>query len=367
MTPAHGTPIMELDTPALVVNLDAMDANINACFGTLEGSGVRVRPHLKTGKSPIIAHRLLQAGAIGICVAKLGEAEIMVGAGIEDILITTELVGARKLERLVSLLRDHPHVKIVLDSLEAATIISDALSSAGLQVDALMDVNVGQNRCGVLPENVLSLATEIRALEGIRIVGVQGYEGHLQHDRNLEERRATCDAAMLKLMQTVTDLEHAGFEISIVSTGGTGTYAFCVRHERVTEVQPGSFVFMDTDYLATPGLPFKSALSVHATVISTPSYGRAILDAGFKSLSTDSGFAQPADLQGWSYSPAGDEHGLLTANPDAPRASSLRIGDRVALIPSHIDTTVNLHDAYFAHRGGVLEAIWPISARGKIQ
>jgi D-serine deaminase-like pyridoxal phosphate-dependent protein len=367
MNPAPGTPITELDTPALVVDLDAMDANIAACFSVLEGTQIRVRPHLKTGKSPIIAHRLLQAGAIGICVAKLGEAEIMAGAGIEDILITTELVGARKLERLGALLRDHPHVKIVLDSLEGATIVSRAVTSAGLRVDALMDVNVGQNRCGVLPENAVSLALDVRHLEGIRIVGVQGYEGHLQHDRNLQERRVSCDAAMLKLTQVVTDLEHASFEISIVSTGGTGTFAFCARHERVTEVQPGSFIFMDTDYLATPGLPFKSALSVHATVISTPSYGRAILDAGFKSLSTDSGLAQPADLQGWSYSPAGDEHGLLSANPDAPRASSLRIGDRVAFVPSHIDTTVNLHDAYFAHRDGILEAIWPISARGKIQ
>jgi D-serine deaminase-like pyridoxal phosphate-dependent protein len=367
MTPAPGTPITELDTPALIVDLDAMNANIAACFDGLEGTNVRVRPHLKTGKSPIIAHRLLQAGAIGVCVAKLGEAEVMAGAGIDDILITTELVGARKLERLVALLRDHPHVKIVLDSLEGATTIARAVSSAGLSVDALIDVNVGQNRCGVLPENAVLLAAEIGALEGVRIVGLQGYEGHLQHDRDLEVRRASCDAAMVKLTQVVTDLERAGFAISIVSTGGTGTYAFCARHERVTEVQPGSFIFMDTDYIATPGLPFKSALTVHATVISTPGPGRAILDAGFKSLSTDSGFAQPADLEGWSYSPAGDEHGALTVDADAQRVSSLKIGDRVALIPSHIDTTVNLHNAYFAHRSGVLEAVWPISARGKIQ
>jgi D-serine deaminase-like pyridoxal phosphate-dependent protein len=172
---------------------------------------------------------------------------------------------------------------------------------------------------------------------------------------------------MVKLVRTVTDLERAGFQISIVSTGGTGTYAFCARHERVTEVQPGSFVFMDTDYLSTPGLPFSSALTVHATVISTPGQGRAILDAGSKSLSTDSGFAQPADLEGWSYSPAGDEHGALTVDADGPRVSNLKIGDRVTLIPSHIDTTVNLHDAYFAHRDGLLEAVWPISARGKIR
>ena len=366
MTPAPGTPIIELDTPALVVDLDAVDANITACFGVLSGSRVSVRPHLKTGKSPIIAERLLQAGAIGICVAKLGEAEVMAGAGIEDILITTELVGGRKLERLVALLRDHGRVKIVLDSLDAASAISAALSDEGLTVNALIDVNVGQNRCGALPENAVELATGIRSLAGIRIVGVQGYEGHLQHGRNLEARRASCDAAMVKLTQVVTDLERAGLEISIVSTGGTGTFTFCAQHDRVTEVQPGSFMFMDTDYLDTPGLPFRSALCVHATVISL-SPGRAILDAGFKSLSTDSGFARPTNIQGWSYSPAGDEHGLLEADPSALNISSLRIGDRVELIPSHIDTTINLHDAYCAHRGGMLESIWPISARGKVQ
>ncbi len=366
MTPAPGTPITELDTPALVVDLDAVDANINACFGALSGTTVRLRPHLKTGKSPIIAHRLLRAGAIGICVAKLGEAEVMAGAGLEDILITTELVGVRKLERLVALLRDHERVKIVLDSLEAATEISKALSGTGLTVDALIDVNVGQNRCGVMPQNAVELALGIRSLPGIRIVGVQGYEGHLQHGRDLEARRASCDAAMVKLISVATDLERAGLNIGIVSTGGTGTFAFCAQHDRVTEVQPGSFTFMDTDYLDTPGLAFRSALCVHATVISRAP-GRAILDAGFKSLSTDSGFARPANIHGWSYSPAGDEHGLLEANPDAPEVSALKIGDRVALIPSHIDTTVNLHDAYFAHRGGVLESVWPISARGRVQ
>lgn len=365
MNPAPGTPITELDTPALVVDLDALDANINACFGALEHTGVRVRPHLKTGKSPVIANRLLEAGATGICVAKLGEAEVMVGAGISDILITTELVGPRKLERLAALLRDHPKIKIVLDSLEGARAISAALSSAGLGVDALIDVNVGQNRCGVRPEHAVRLATEIRALRGIRIVGVQGYEGHLQHGRDLEARRSACDLAMVGLTQVVTDLERAGFQIEIVSTGGTGTYAFCAHHRRVTEVQPGSFIFMDTDYLDTPGLAFKSALCVHTTVISA-SRGRVIVDAGFKSLSTDSGFARPAMLSGWSYSPAGDEHGLLEANPDSG-ADRLNIGDRVALIPSHIDTTINLHDRYFAHRDGVLETVWPISARGKMQ
>ncbi len=352
-----------MDTPALLVDLDIFEQNIKACFAALEGKNVLVRPHLKTGKSSIIAHKLLEAGAVGICVAKLGEAEVMAAAGIEDILITTELVGAPKLERLVKLLQDHPSIKLVVDNLEAATALNAKLEHAGLQVEILLDVNVGQNRCGVQPENALELALEIRKLEHLKLIGVQGYEGHLQHDRNLENRRNSCLAAMEKLGKVAFELENSGFEMQIVTTGGTGTYPFCAEHPRVTEVQPGSFIFMDTDYLATPGVPFESALTVLSTVISLTE-SRAIVDAGLKSLSTDSGFAIPANLSGWKYSPAGDEHGLLEHDG---AGSSLRVGDLVQLIPSHIDTTVNLHDVFQVHRAGLLEDTWTILARGKIQ
>ena len=355
-----------IDTPALLVDLDVFEQNIRACFAALEGKKVTVRPHLKTGKSSIIAHKLLGAGAVGICVAKLGEAEVMAAAGIEDILITTELVGERKLERLVKLLENHKRIKLVIDNLEAATALNSALEKAGLMVEVLIDVNVGQNRCGIEPQDALPLALELQKLEQLKLIGVQGYEGHLQHDRSLEHRRETClITAMNKLGDVVSELEHHGFEMRIVSTGGTGTYTFCAEHPRVTEVQPGSFIFMDTDYLATPGLPFQSALSVLTTVISLRGDARAIVDAGFKSLSTDSGFAQPKNLAGWAYSPAGDEHGLLEQTD--PNASSLKIGDRIELIPSHIDTTVNLHDWYHPHRNGLLEPAWRIETRGKVQ
>ncbi len=353
-----------VDTPALLVDLDVFEQNIKACFAALEGKNVAIRPHLKTGKSSIIAHRLLEAGAVGICVAKLGEAEVMAAAGIEDILITTELIGAPKLERLVKLLRDHPSIKLVVDNLEAAMALNAKLEGAGLQVDILLDVNVGQNRCGVMPENALELALEVSKLEHLKLIGVQGYEGHLQHDRSFENRRNSCLAAMEKLGKVAFELENSGFEMRIVTTGGTGTYPFCSEHPRVTEVQPGSFVFMDSDYLATPGVPFQSALTVLSTVISV-SESRAIVDAGFKSLSTDSGFATPKNLAGWTYSPAGDEHGLLEKTD--PEAVDLKIGDLLELIPSHIDTTVNLHDWYQPQRKGMLEPVWKIETRGKIQ
>ncbi len=354
-----------VDTPALLVDLDVFEQNIRACFAALEGKNVSVRPHLKTGKSSVIAHKLLKAGAVGICVAKLGEAEVMAAAGIEDILITTELVGAPKLERLVQLLKNHAKIKLVVDNLEAARALNAKLEQAGLRVEVLLDVNVGQNRCGVQPENALELALEISKLEHLKLIGVQGYEGHLQHDRSFENRRNSCLAAMEKLGKVAFELENSGFEMQIVTTGGTGTYPFCSEHPRVTEVQPGSFVFMDSDYLETPGVPFQSALTVLSTVISLSGETRAIVDAGLKSLSTDSGFAMPKNLAGWKYSPAGDEHGLLEKTD--PDAVNLKIGDVLELIPSHIDTTVNLHDWYQPHRNGLLEPAWRIETRGRIQ
>jgi D-serine deaminase-like pyridoxal phosphate-dependent protein len=354
-----------VDTPALLVDLDVFESNVKACFKALEGKNVAIRPHLKTGKNTVIAKKLLEAGACGICVAKLGEAEVMAAAGIEDILITTELVGAQKLERLMALLKNHANIKLVIDSSGAARALNAALEVAGLEVKILIDVNVGQNRCGVAPKDALKLALELSKFPHLHLIGVQGYEGHLQHERSFDHRRESCLSAMNQLGDAVDRLEAGGFEMRVVSTGGTGTYTFCAEHPRVTEVQPGSFIFMDTDYLQTPGLPFQSALSVLATVISTSGEARAIVDAGFKSLSTDSGFAQPKHLPGWRYSPAGDEHGLLEKSD--PHAINLRIDDRIELIPSHIDTTVNLHDLYHQHRNGTLERTWKIESRGKVQ
>ncbi len=289
----------------------------------------------------------------------------MAAAGIEDILITTELVGAPKLERLVELLKNHVSIKLVVDNIVAAMALNAKLEQAGLQVDVLLDVNVGQNRCGVKPENALEIALEVSKLEHLHLIGVQGYEGHLQHDRSFENRRNSCLAAMEKLGKVAFELENSGFEMRIVTTGGTGTYPFCSEHPRVTEVQPGSFMFMDSDYLATPGVPFASALTVLSTVISLSGDARAIVDAGFKALSTDSGLAQLKSLEGWTYSPAGDEHGLLEKTD--PEAVNLNIGDLLELIPSHIDTTVNLHDWYQPHRNGALEPAWRIETRGRIQ
>ena len=355
--------IDQLDTPCLLVDLDRFESNVREGMRRL--STVRVRPHLKTAKSPEVARLLLEAGASGVCVAKLSEAEVMLGAGIDDVLITTELVGSIKALRLAALMERWPEarLKIVVDSWEGAAALNAEIPRP---IDALVDVNVAQNRCGVLPTDARALADRLRPLAQIRIVGLQGYEGNLQHVRDMQERRALCDAAMARLAGASDRLRAGGHVVEVVSTGGTGTAEFCAAHPVVTEVQPGSFIFMDVDYTQTGGVPYTPALTALATVISRPAEDRAVVDAGLKTLSNDSGAARLAEPLGWRYHHAGDEHGILTPEP-GDEVRPLGVGDRVALIPSHIDTTVNLHDVLYAHRGGTLVATWPIAARGKVQ
>lgn len=366
--PQIGDSLDVLDTPAMLIDLALMEANIARMMERLRGSRVQVRPHLKTVKSPELARRLLAAGAVGGCVAKVSEAEVMVQGGIHDILITTEIVGRPKLERLVRLAQQSPNIKVVVDSLAGARALNQAMQDSQISIDVLLDLNVGQNRCGVLPgEEALELAHALHGLSHLRLKGVQGYEGHLQHVHDPGEREQRCRQAMHLLTETAAQLRNAGFTIDIVTTGGTGTAEICANCEGVTEVQPGSFVFMDVDYRNAIGPVYANALTILSTVISRPATTRAVVDAGLKSLSTDSGMPEPKDLPGISYRPGGDEHGILSWEEGCPASASLNIGDRIELIPSHIDTTINLHDFYYAHRAGKLEAIWPVASRGKVQ
>ena len=367
--PQVGASLEQLDTPAMLVDLTLMEANIARLMERLQASQVQVRPHLKTVKSPDLVRLLLQAGAVGGCVAKVSEAEVMVQAGIHNLLITTEIVGAPKLARLIALLPHAPQLTVVVDSLEGAQALNRALEEANQQIAVLIDVNVGQNRCGVQPgEEARQLAQELRSLRRLRVKGVQGYEGHLQHVPNAQEREQRCRAAMQQLTATANLLRADGFAIEVVTTGGTGTAEICATCAGVTEVQPGSFIFMDIDYRRAIGPVYANALSILSTVLSRPTPTRAVIDAGLKSLSTDSGMPE---LKGWpeiAYRPGGDEHGLLTW-ADQARSDPLpfTVGERVEIFPSHIDTTINLHDRYYAHRHGRLEAIWPVAARGKVQ
>ena len=359
--------VAELDTPALLIDLDALQANIATLLNRLHGTGVAVRPHLKTAKCPEVARLLVEAGCTGFCVAKLGEAEVLAEAGIDDLLITSEIAGKAKLARMVALHQRHPNVKIVVDSVAGARALDSACSGA-TPLDVLIELDVGQQRCGVAPgEPALELALELARLPNLRLVGLQGYEGHLQQIADPAEKARRVDTAMQQLTSTATLLRNAGFAIDVVTTGGTGTCELCARHAGVTEVQPGSFVFLDTSYRASlgAGAGYTNALVVLATVISRPNARRAVVDAGLKALSTDMGNAEPLGLPGARYRPGGDEHGIIDLPEELETA--LAIGSQVALLPSHIDTTVNLHDAFQVQQGRQLVATWPVATRGKIQ
>jgi D-serine deaminase-like pyridoxal phosphate-dependent protein len=364
--PKMGDRLESLDTPSMVVDLDVMEENIRKLMALLEPLAVNIRPHLKTTKSPVLAKKLMAAGARGGCVAKLSEAEVMFAEGVDDILITCEIVGAVKIARLVELFRKNPKIQIVMDSIEGAASINNALAASGIEtaIQVLIDLDVGLHRTGVEPESALALAERIGGFKHLNLIGVQGYEGHLQHLHSREEREKECRLSMATLVGTAKLLRENGFNIAVVTTGGTGTAEFCAKTPGVTEVQPGSFIFMDSDYRKAVGTYFSHSLTILSTVISkSESESRVTIDAGLKSLTTDSGFAEPKDMAGVIYTPMGDEHGWLSweAGPDIP------LGARVEMIPSHIDPTVNLHDFYYAHRNGVIEEIWPVATRGKVQ
>ncbi|KAF2116788.1 hypothetical protein BDV96DRAFT_611974 [Lophiotrema nucula] len=366
-SPQVGDPISSLDTPSMIVDLELMEANITKLFTHLRKlqPKIDIRPHLKTTKSAILAKRLNDAGAKGGCVAKLSEAEVMCDLGFTDLLITCEIVGKRKVERLVELHRMYRSVRIVVDSEVGASKIDDALEKSGINdpIPTLIDLDVGLHRTGVQAgEPALKLARHVAGLKHLRLIGVQGYEGHLQHVHGYEERKVSCLESMKILTETAEALRKDGHQIDIVTTGGTGTAEFCVTVPGITEVQPGSFLFMDTDYRNAIGTQFSNSLTILSTIISKQGPKAVTFDAGLKSLTTDSGLAECKTV-GYVHANLGDEHGSLSWT-DAP---DLDVGDRIEMVPSHIDPTINLHDVYYAHRQGVIKEIWPVDTRGKVQ
>ena len=367
-SPKVGDSVDSLDTPSMVVDLDLMEANIKKLMDSLLPTGLNIRPHLKTTKSAILAHKLNAAGARGGCVAKISEAEALSSAGFNDLLITCEIIGAPKVKRLVALYSKHRKIRIVVDSKHGATAINNALAQqadlANDPLDVLIDLDVGLHRTGVAPgEPALVLAQHIKTLKHLRLIGIQGYEGHLQHLHDREVRRQQCLKSMETLINTAKALQNKGFDIQVVTTGGTGTAEFCATVPGITELQPGSFIFMDTDYRNAIGPRYSNSLTILSTVLSKQGERQVTIDSGLKSLTTDSGLAECNDPR-YTYGVLGDEHGSLSWEEGVP---ALDIGDRIHMVPSHIDPTINLHDVYYAHRQGVIEEIWPVDSRGKVQ
>ncbi|MDA1001721.1 MAG: DSD1 family PLP-dependent enzyme [bacterium] len=372
--PAPGLPVREIDTPALLVDLDAMERNLARMAERLEGTSLRLRPHAKTHKSPLLALEQMARGAVGICCQKLGEAEVMAEGGVPDILVSSEIATPAKLRRLADLTRN-ASLMAVVDHPRGAEMLSDAMRAAGSEIGVLVDVDVGHGRCGTLPgAPAAALARTVDSLRGLRLRGIQAYQGQAQHVEGFEARRRVYGEAIARIQETITAFDAAGLPCEIRSGGGTGSYRWDIEAGVFNELQAGSYLFMDAHYCSVGGAAgplyedFEPSLYVLSTVVSIPAADRAVVDAGHKSLSTDSGPPVCLEIEDAPYRPGGDEHGILDLAAAARRPE---LGQPLLFQPSHCDTTINLYDVYHGIRGGmeagVLERLIPIAARGKVQ
>ncbi|MBM4039705.1 MAG: DSD1 family PLP-dependent enzyme [Planctomycetes bacterium] len=354
--------IPDLDTPALVIDLDAMERNLRRMAEWFAGRACKLRPHAKTHKCAEVARRQVKLGAIGITCAKLGEAEAMAHGGIEDILVANQIAGELKMRRLAALAR-RADVTLAVDDLANAAEIGQAVRHVGATVGVLVEVDTGMGRCGVAPDaaTVVRYAQELSRMPGLRFRGLMGYEGHAVLVDDPAERRAKAEAAGRTLLDCVAAVRKAGIAVEVVSGGGTGTYDITGALDGFTEIQAGSYVFMDARYSRVRP-EFENALFVATTVVSRPTPDRVILDAGMKSVSQEFGLPLVVEPQGLQVVGLSEEHVKCVATAGT---CGLAVGDQVWLLPTHCCTTINLHDRYWCVREGRVEATWPIEARGK--
>lgn len=356
-----GTPKGQLDTPVLLIDLDVMESNIRKMSEYFRSVDAELRPHTKTHKTPILAHKQIEAGAIGVTCAKLGEAEVMAASGIRDILIANQIV-TQKIARLVNLAR-HADMMVAVDDPVNVENLSHAAKAKGVKLRVLVEVDIGMKRCGVLPgEPALRLAQKAAMSDGLIFAGLMGYEGHTVAIPDFQERERETKKALTLLMETKDLIEQSGIEVGIVSGGGTGTYNITGQFPGMTEIQAGSYILMDSFYRGVLK-DFECALTVLTTVISRPNKDMAVIDAGVKTVTRESGLPEVKDIKGAQLISLSEEHGRLdVTNSDA----DLRPGDKIELIPSHGCTTINLHDKFYGIRDGTLECIWDIAGRGKV-
>lgn len=364
-----GTPLAEVDTPALIIDLDAFERNLRALPEKIAGHPVALRPHSKTHKSPIIALKQMSLGAVGVCCQKVSEAEALVEGGVKDVLIANEVVGAAKLHRLAALAR-HASIAVCVDDAGNLADVEDAAIDFDARIKVLVEIDVGAGRCGVTPGgDAVALAQAIAGSKHLSFDGLQAYQGSAQHIRNHDERRQAIERAAEMARSTKSMIEAAGIACPRVTGAGTGSFLFEAASNVYTELQCGSYVFMDADYnrnLNASGKAapeFEQSLFVWATVMSRPTPERAIVDAGLKALSVDAGMPVVTDFPEVTFARASDEHGKL----EMKRATEgLDVGDKIRLTPGHCDPTVNLYDWYVGVRRNRVECIWPVAARGAL-
>jgi D-serine deaminase-like pyridoxal phosphate-dependent protein len=354
----------KLDTPALVLDLEAMDRNVQRMATTFRQAGVGWRPHTKGIKVPAIAHKLLQSGAFGVTCAKVGEAEVMAAAGIRDILIANQVVGDIKISRLVNLL-PHADVIVAVDDPNNVERLNQAACDKGLPLRVVVEVNTGMNRAGVEPgEATLSLAQKVANSPGLRFAGVMGWEGQAVAIPDLQEKQHAVERAVRLLVDTAERCREAGLAVDIVSCGGTGTYQFTSWLPGVTEVQAGGGIFCDEHYQRHMQVDHEFALTILVTVTSRPTPTRIVCDAGKKTMSTDA--AQPRPLLDMPVKSLGfsAEHGAIEL---AEPSSEPKVGDKFEFVVGYTDTTTMLHEEVYGTRDGKVEVVWPILGRGKLR
>ncbi len=367
---ATGMTLAEIDTPALLIDLDAFERNLRRMAEAVPPGGpIRLRPHAKTHKSPIIAQKQIALGAVGVCCQKVSEAEILARDGVANILVSNEVAGATKLNRLAALARE-AQIAVCVDDAGNIADLDRAAESQGTHLHVLIEIDVGANRCGVAPgEPALRLAELVVQARHLEFAGLQAYHGGAQHIRDAGERRTAIFRAA-EFAQTTRDLlRRNGIDCPVVTGAGTGSFRFEIETGVYNELQCGSYVFMDADYArnkdATGAVAaeFEHSLFLWTTVMSRPTEERAVVDAGLKAFSVDSGMPVVCDVPDAVLDRASDEHGrIILRRP----TNALRVGDKIRLIPGHCDPTVNLHDWYVGVRDGRVEALWPVAARGAL-
>ncbi|MBS0640409.1 MAG: DSD1 family PLP-dependent enzyme [Acetobacteraceae bacterium] len=359
----------EIDTPALVIDLDAFEYNLDTMAAKLAPTGAKLRAHAKTHKSPVIARLQMDRGAVGNCVQKVAEAEALAWGGIPDILVSNEVVGASKLARLCALSRIS-QVAVCADDEGQVSAIEAAASDAGIRMTVLVEIDVGAARCGVAPgPDAVALAERIAQSRHLIFGGLQAYHGSAQHKRTPEERQTMIGGAIDASRRTVEQLKQRGLDCPIVGGAGTGTFEIESASGVYNEIQAGSYVFMDADYarnLDAAGQPvstFRHSLFVLSTVMSAAQPGIAVLDAGHKAVSVDSGMPTIWQRPDIKYVSASDEHGKLTVGSETERP---KVGEKLRLVPGHCDPTVDRFDWYVGVRQGRVECLWPVAARGGV-
>jgi D-serine deaminase-like pyridoxal phosphate-dependent protein len=361
----------DLPTPALLLDLTAFESNITKMAEHCRTSGRAFRPHGKTHKCPHIAHALIRAGAIGCCAAKLSEAEVFAANGVKGILVTTAVIGTHKIERAVRLASAKQDTIFCVDNAQNVRDLNDAAGAAKIRINVAIDLLVG-NRTGITTgEPAAALARVVASSPSLKLAGLQAYAGHASHKVGFEARKALSQTVMASAVETRHLIQKAGIECGLLTGGSTGTYNIDSEIDGITELQPGSFVFMDLDYNRIGGKSgvvyqdFQNSLFVLTTVVSKPSDSDVVVDGGLKAFSTDKPYMPEArGISGLAYTYGGDEHGKLNI---AKASAPLNIGDRVEFVVPHCDPSVNLYDRIFGVRGEAVECVWPISARGMSQ